>query len=164
MLNEGIAAKHFLRFMCLRFAPKDDKRQKEIIDALREAAISPDHCARIVGGWIRKNSQFPTPFDIYQTAEAIASHGVAARPDGDCRSCEGTGFEQVWELVTWERRPNGAAYKSIQAIEDRDTAAEIGLKADGKTQIVYDCVRRCKKCEYGRSLAEAAAARGVSAA
>jgi hypothetical protein len=73
-----------------------------------------------------------------------------------CRACDGTGWVQAWELVTYRRSPGGGTYKAVDIIRDPEATAQLAGQVDGSTQAVYPGVLRCRECSGAARGSEAA--------
>jgi hypothetical protein len=63
--------------------------------------------------------------------------------------------------VTYEGG-DGYCHKSVQIITDPGMAAQLHREVDGKRQLLYSGVVRCRECNYGRALADAEASRSAA--
>lgn len=147
---DHVIAHQLVRLSRLTNWPTDETLLLEIDKALRDTSANPEHCGQIADAWIRKSKWAPFPSDIYETAEANPYRVIVSGKDRRC-VCGGTGFEQVWQLVTYST-VGGGCHKSIDIVTDPDEAERLRLAVDGKGQILYSAVRRCTHCEYGRGL------------
>jgi len=147
------ASRQTLRMSGLRNFPASEEGVKELIDSLANSAVTDEHGARMVDAWIRRSSFAPSPADVYRLADEVPTRELSSRPDRKCPGCAGTGWQQGWLLVTQEKTHSGGSYKSEQPIDDPEIARDLRLKVDGKQQVLYEGVRRCRECAYGREMA-----------
>lgn len=154
MISETAVNQQLVRLAVLRGAPETTD---EVVYAFREAAKNQAHASRITDWLLRHQTFFPTPSEIYNASSQTLREDDMPRPDRKCKACGGTGYAQAWELVTYEQTSGGGSRKTVDVITDAETAAALRLKVDGRTQVVYDGVVRCRACSYGRAIAEAKA-------
>jgi hypothetical protein len=159
-VSESVAVKQAIRLCSLLAGDGSDILQEELVEALRGAAINDDHCIRITSEWIKYNKFRPMPAELYTLGEAIPGYSSDLKSDKKCVGCQGTGWEQAWELVTYHRK-NEEFYKTKERITDPAIAADLRKRVDNHSQRVYDGVIRCSHCNYGRSLAMAEEQRAI---
>lgn len=133
---------------------KPPDNPEEALHAYMESAKNSDHATRITAWLLRHYEYFPVPKEIYDAASSTMRQDDMPRPDKTCRACDGTGFERVWELVTYNQTGGGGMYKSVDLITDPAIAATLQSKVDGRAQRLDPCVRHCTSCGYGRSIAK----------
>lgn len=150
MITTSEATRQIVRLSVLRYRPE---QMDEIVAAFQTYAQSRDHATRMTDWLLRRYTDFPVPVEIAEAAEATREGEGRVKPDRRCRGCDGTGYEQVWQLVTYHKTEGGGCYKSLDAITSPETAAELRKLCDGKNQILYDCVRPCTHCRYGAAIA-----------
>ena len=149
MITQAEAERQVVRLNALRFPPPVTD---EVVAAYQEYARNYRHAVRMTDWLLRRYTDFPVPVEIAEAAEATISSEDVVKPDRKCRHCDGTGYEQVWQLVTYNDMPGGGCYKSLDTILSRETADELRKLCDGKKQILYDCVRACTHCRYGAAI------------
>ena len=150
MITSAEATQQIVRLSVLRYRPE---QMDEIVKAYQEYARNPKHATRMTDWLIRRYTDFPMPMEIAEAAEATFADEDRVKPDRKCRGCDGTGYEQVWQLVTYHRTEGGGCYKSLDTITNAETAADLRRLCDGKTQILYDCVQPCTRCHFGAAIA-----------
>jgi len=149
-ITEAQARQQIVRLTVLRFKPEDIS---ELVAIYREYARNFQHSVRMTDWLLRRYTDFPVPLEVMEAAEATISSEDVVKPDRRCRQCDGTGYEQVWQLVTYNKTPGGGCFKSIDNIFSREAAEDLRRLCDGKTQILYDCTRPCTTCRYGAAIA-----------
>jgi hypothetical protein len=160
-VSESVAIKQAIRLCSLIAGDGSDILQEELVEALRAAALSDEHCVRITSTWIKYNKFRPMPAELYRLAESLPAFATAMTVNNKCAGCSGTGWEQVWDLVTYHRNRD-SRHKTTERIVDAAVAADLKRRVDGNQQRVYDGVIRCTQCNYGRGLAMAEQARKES--
>jgi hypothetical protein len=143
MIADDVLNRQVIRLGALRNRPD---YLGDIEDAFREAARNAAHAMRMTDRIVRYSEFFPTPAEVYTAASATASDEDLPKRNRNCPACDGTGWEQVWQLITYQRTPGGGMYKSFDVITDREQAMKLEKMVDGKDQLVYACVRRCTRC------------------
>jgi len=83
MTSRAIAAKQARRLSGLDFAPDADGRA-EVLEALRIASASPDHCCTIATVWLERNTRYPKPTQIYELANELRESDAPP----PCKSCQ----------------------------------------------------------------------------
>ena len=154
VISETVLSQQIVRLSILARPEREDHQLaiEEVKTAFRESAKNADHANRITNWLIRYNRFFPRPVDIYDTASLTLRDSDMPHPDKNCRVCDGTGWEPAWQLCTHHHGPNGSAYKSVDLIFDQAIADDLRKKIDGRTQVLYDCRRRCS-CKSGAGVA-----------
>lgn len=160
MIRSATATRQVLRMSVQPGFPQTSEGQDELENALKKSAASDEHAVRIIDAWLASSRFCATPYDLYELAETVPAVDFTERPDKRCSGCSGTGYEQVWQLITWEHFGQ-STFKSVQVIEDQEKAMDLRKRVDGKDQVLYDCVRRCQRCSYGRALQAAEQSREV---
>ena len=143
MIRQSVVNAQINRLMVLRLRPES---LEEIEHAYFEAARGDDHAHRITS-WILRHLQYwPTPRDVFDAAADTLREEDLPKRNRNCPACDGTGWEHVWQLVSFHKTPNGGVYKSLDVVTDPAAVAELQKRIDGKDQMLYSCVKACLKC------------------
>lgn len=143
MITDSVLDAQMIRIGILRNRPaiEDDVRI-----AYQESARNNEHAVRITSHILRYSEFFPTPSEVYNAAAITLQEGDIPKRSRNCPLCDGTEYEQVWQLVTYHRTAGGGVYKALDTITNRETAMDLKKRVDGKDQLLYDCVRPCPRC------------------
>ncbi len=98
MIEQKSALRHVesFRFANLDFPP-DAEGTKTLAKMLAKHALSDEHAAAVVAGWINHWPKWPRPSDIKQFCEVTADPRMAAAAETrkGCHRCGGTGWISV---------------------------------------------------------------------
>ena len=150
MISQPEAMQQIVRLSVLRYRPDDIS---EAVRTFQQYAANPSHASRMTDWIMRRFAEFPMPVEIVQAAEETSAYEERVKRDRKCRGCDGTGYEQVWQLITYHKTPGGGCYKTADTITNAETAADLRRLCDGKNQILYDCARPCTVCAFGAAIA-----------
>ncbi len=166
MISTAEAARQALRLTGLRGIPDKEEAHEELTEAIRQSSRDLEHAGRIINSWLRSNSFWPTPAEIYTIAQSTDRETDPSA--WTCAHCDGTGFERCWQLITW-RSGNSKDSQWISHKQYLDLCVKIssavGKKLDfvGVTpmtgvvgeQVAIESRKRCVHCSIGRRRAEA---------
>ena len=150
--------------LCSRFAQFvswrccDDEARVAVIACLAEAAQSDDHARRMVDLWCRTQTDAPVEAQVWELAGRVEVSSAGPPPARGCRECGGSGYRQVFMLVTYARHPSGAIQRGSA---QRLTPAEyenLRSRVDGRCQEVFSAAEPCA-CDYGLHLGQMRLAR-----
>ena len=138
MITDTEATNEVQRMAQLESYPRwDDAARAELITAA-QSARSLDSLATVVEGIMRNSTQCPRPSELRQLLNPPAAWRPSAAKR--CAVCNGTGWEIIWMLHTFESgRSNYVRKEKLTEAQ----ANALWPKLEPQKQMIYSGAKRC---------------------